>query len=81
MEIALFILTCLGACFAAGASDFLETRYVRAVKDGDAEKAARSSILMMLAGAFCLYALVDVSVWVLVPEAAGMYVGTKLAMR
>ncbi len=71
----------------AASSDWLETRYVRAVRaweDGDKtarERAARSSVLMWVVGVVALVTVVEVGWWVLLPEGAGLYVGTKLAMR
>lgn len=70
------------AIFAlAAAGDYVETRYVRAVGAGDAEKAARMSILMWIVGAGGLVALVELGPWVLLPEVLGLYVGTRLGMR
>ncbi len=71
----------------AASSDWLETRYVRAVRaweDGDKsarEIAARSSVAMWLVGVLALITVVEVGWWTLIPEGAGLYVGTKLAMR
>jgi hypothetical protein len=74
------------------ASDYLETRYVRAVRAWeDAEKptdaqrarhiAAHSSIGMWIVGVIGLVACVEVGWWVLIPEGAGLYAGTLLSMR
>ena len=68
-------------------SDWLETRYVRAVRaweDGDKgarERAARSSVAMWMVGAVALVTVVEVGWWVIAPEGLGLYCGTKLAMR
>jgi hypothetical protein len=78
MELAMLAL----AVFAlAAASDFLETRYVAAVSAGRARAAARCSVAMWACGACGLAAAVQVGWWLLAPEAAGLYVGTILAMR
>lgn len=75
------------AFLLAASSDWLETRYVRAVRaweDGDAsarERAARSSVAMWVVGVVALVTVVEVGWWVLLPEGAGLYVGTKYAMR
>jgi hypothetical protein len=80
------------AFLLAASSDWLETRYVRAVRawedarhPGDAtrarERAARSSVAMWLVSVVALVAVVEVGWWVLAPEGLGLYVGTKLAMR
>lgn len=83
------IVLCSVLAFAlAASSDWLETRYVRAVRaweDGGGaaarERAARSSVAMWLVGVIALATIIEVGWWVLVPEGAGLYVGTKLAMR
>ncbi len=76
----------------AASSDWLETRYLRAVhaweeaKQDDAKRnsrelAARLSVAMWLATVISLVAIVGVGWWVLLSEGAGLYVGTKLALR
>ena len=87
---ALFAVLAFGLAFA---SDYLETRYVRAVHaweaarcgDADAERArhraAHSSIGMWIVGCVGLIAVVEVGWWVLLPEGAGLYAGTLVSMR
>lgn len=72
----------------AASSDWLETRYVRAVREWEdthaataRERAARSSVGMWLVGVLALITVVEVGWWTLIPEGAGLYMGTKLAMR
>lgn len=72
----------------AASSDWLETKYVRAVRAWEdthaataRETAARSSVAMWLVSVIALVTVVEVGWWVLLPEGAGLYVGTKLAMR
>jgi hypothetical protein len=76
----------------AASSDWLETRYVRAVRaweeatdmrraEDARERAARSSVAMWLVGVVALVTVVEVGWWVLIPEGFGLYVGTKLALR
>jgi hypothetical protein len=75
----------------AASSDWLETKYVRAVREWEdaegasriraRERAARSSVAMWLVSVIALVTVVEVGWWVLLPEGAGLYVGTKLAMR
>jgi hypothetical protein len=84
----IFIATFSVLAFAlAASSDWLETRYVRAVRaweDGDRtarERAARSSVAMWLVGVVALVTVLEVGWWTIVPEGAGLYFGTKLAMR
>lgn len=75
------------AFLLAASSDWLETRYVRAVRaweKGDTtarERAARSSVAMWVVGVVALVTVVEVGWWVLIPEGFGLYCGTKLAMR
>lgn len=76
------------AFILAASSDWLETRYVRAVREWEdthastaRERAARSSVAMWLVGVVALVTVVEVGWWVLVPEGAGLYVGTRLALR
>ncbi len=77
----------------AASSDWLETRYVRAVrawedapenapeKSRARERAARSSVAMWLVGVVALVTVIEVGWWTILPEGAGLYVGTKIAMR
>lgn len=87
MQIALIVFFSVLAFALAASGDWLETRYVRAVRaweDGDPagrERAARSSVAMWLVGTIALVTVVQVGWWTLVPEGLGLYVGTKLAMR
>lgn len=83
------IVACSALVFVlAVSSDWLEAKYVRAVQMWERthaatarEAAARSSVLMWLVSVIALVTVVEVGWWVLVPEGAGLYVGTKLAMR
>lgn len=81
------IVFCLLAFGLAASSDWLETRYVRAVRaweDGDEsarERAARASVAMWLVGCVALVTVVQVGWWLLIPEGLGLYVGTRVAMR
>ncbi len=81
-------LFCLLTFSLAVASDFLETHYVRAVNrhvttgdSGSAEAAARLSVAMWSVSVLALVACVQISWWLLVPEGAGLYLGTRLALR
>ncbi len=93
MPIALIVVFSVLAFVLAASSDWLETRYVRAVhaweaaprdapeKTGARERAARTSVAMWLVSVIALVTVVEVGWWVLLPEGVGLYVGTKLAMR
>ncbi len=83
-----FALFSVLAFLLALAGDFLETKYVRAVHkyaaDGDrkaVERAARCSVAMWLVGVAGLIACVEISWYLILPEGAGLYIGTKLALR
>lgn len=65
----------------AALSDYVEALYVKAVNAGEAHRAAACSEMMWLAGVIWLGALLEVGWWVVLPEGAGLYVGTLLAMR
>ncbi len=83
----LIVFFCVLAFLLAASSDWLETRYVRAVRaweDGDAtarERAARSSVAMWIVGVIAFVTIIEVGWWVLAPEGLGLYFGTKYAMR
>lgn len=84
-----FVLLFSVLSFALSASsDWLETKYVRAVREWEdshaataRERAARSSVAMWLVSVIALVTVVEVGWWALIPEGAGLYVGTKLALR
>lgn len=72
----------------AAASDWLETRYVQAVNRATMagereaeERAARCSVAMWLVGVVGLVAVVEYGWWLLLPEGAGLYFGTRLALQ
>lgn len=82
------VAAALLAFVLAASSDWLETRYVRAVHEWESghaatarERAARSSVALWLVNVLALVTVVEVGWWVLVPEGIGLYVGTKLALR
>lgn len=77
----------LAFCLACG-SDYLETRYVRAVHQWEEQRSPRTSdrvaglsILMWGTSVLGLLTIVEAGWWVLIPEGFGLYVGTKLALR
>lgn len=61
--------------------DYAEARYVTAVQRGQAHAAAVYSLAMYAVGALGFVAVVDCSLWLMVPEGLGFYVGTRLALR
>lgn len=66
---------------AAAALDYATVAYYRAVARGAQHVAARWSVAMYLIGAVGLLSVVEVSLWLIVPECLGLYAGTLLAMR
>lgn len=89
----LVIIVCSVLAFVLAASaDWLEARYVRAVRAWEKgedpqtrelfrERAARASVAMWLVGCVALLGVVEVGWWILPPEGLGLYVGSKLALR
>jgi uncharacterized membrane protein len=61
--------------------DFAEARYVIAVELGAANVAAWWSITMYAIGCFGFIAVLQYSLWLMVPEGLGLYCGTRLALR
>lgn len=65
---------------SAGIIDFAETRYVCAVNRRDAHRAALWSLIMYGVGCAGFVAVVNVSLWLMLPEALGFYCGTRVAL-
>lgn len=66
---------------AAAALDVATVRYYQAVQVKRKHAAARWSIAMYAIGAIGFVSVVQVSLWLMVPECLGLYAGTWLAMR
>jgi hypothetical protein len=82
MEYPVDLMALALAVFVAGAAlDALEAYYVRAVADAAPHRAATFSVLMYGIGCVGYFAALEVSYWLLVPEVAGLYVGSALAIR
>ena len=69
------------AFVSAMAIDYAEAHYVRAVGRGDAHRAALWSLAMYGLGSLGFVAIFNVSLWLMVPEGLGFYLGTLLAVR
>lgn len=86
-HVLIVIAVALLAFALAASSDWLETRYVRAVRaweDGDdaaRTRAANASVAMWLVGVVALVTVVELGWWVLIPEGIGLRVGTMIALR
>ena len=78
---------CVLVFVSAAVIDYAETRYVRAVRDasdgvsGADRAAARWSVVMYAVGCLGFVAVVDVSLWLMIPEGLGFYVGTRVALH
>ena len=66
---------------AAGAGDFVECFYVRAVADRQPRRAGLMSSAMYLVSLVGFLAVFKVSVWLVVPELLGVGLGSWLAVR
>lgn len=75
------ILLAILVFISAVGIDWCATRYVLAVGRGDAHIAALWSCGQWSAGTIGFIVVVKVSLWYLPLEAAGLYLGTRLAMR
>jgi hypothetical protein len=61
--------------------DYAEARYVMAVEREAARDAAAWSVVMYAVGCLGFVAVLQVSLWLMVPEGLGFYCGTRLALR
>lgn len=74
------ILTVL-VFLSAAVIDYAEARYVCAVNLADAHAAALWSLIMYAVGALGFVAVINVSLWLMIPEGLGFYCGTRFALR
>lgn len=77
----LYVLVAIATFATAAAGDYLEARFVKAAARDDSDAAVRLSIGMYLVSLVGLVCFVKVGMWVAAFEVAGLYVGTKFAMR
>ena len=75
------ILLSLLVFVSAMVIDYAEAHYVRSVQAGSAHRAAVWSLVMYAVGALGFVAVINVSLWLMVPEGLGFYCGTRLALR
>ncbi len=61
--------------------DYAEARYIRAVHASLAHRAAIWSLIMYGVGALGFVAVINVSLWLMIPEGLGFYCGTLLALK
>lgn len=74
-------LLTLAVFVSAMAIDYAEARYVLAVERRDARDAAMWSVAMYTLGCLGFVAVLEVSLYLMIPEALGFYCGTRLALR
>jgi hypothetical protein len=65
----------------AGALDFADTRHKIAVEQRDGHRSGLWSVAMYVLGLVGLVSVLDVSKWYVLPEAVGLYVGSRVALR
>lgn len=61
--------------------DFADCHCTLAITERRANQAALWSIFQYAVGAFGFLAIVQVSMWLMIPEGLGLFVGTRLALR
>lgn len=71
----------LAVLVSSAAIDYAHARYVQALGAGRRHGAARWSVVQWAAASVGFVIAVKVSVWLLPFEAAGLYLGTLLAVR
>lgn len=70
------------AVFASAAVyDFVNASYLSAVADADSSRAARLSVLTYAVGLLGFIGIFKISMWLVVPEAMGLAVGTYAAVE
>lgn len=77
----MIVLACLAVFAAAFALDFADARNKLAVNARDGHRAGLWSIAMKLSAVAGTFALVEVSWWLVIPECAGLYAGSRFALR
>jgi hypothetical protein len=65
---------------SAAAGDVVEAYFVRAVADLEPHRAARMSIAMYAIGCIGWFITLKISLWYMLPEVAGLYVGSYFAI-
>ena len=67
--------------FAAALYDLCWARYLQAAAQGKRIMAACWSVTVYLVGLVGLVGVLDVSSWMIIPEVAGLFVGTVAGVR
>lgn len=74
-------ILCVLVFLSAVAIDYANAKYLKAVEAGNAHVAALYSLVMYGVGAAGFVLVVDFSLWLMIPEGLGFYIGTLLAVR
>ena len=70
----------LGVFISAIALDYADTSNTRAVAEGRDHAAACWSVAMYALGCVGFFSIIKISPYAVIPEACGLYVGSRLAM-
>ena len=77
----MMVLLAVAIFCSAVVLDFADTNNTRAVAEGRAHAAARWSVVMYVLGCVGFFSVIKIAWWLAIPEAAGLYTGSLLAMR
>lgn len=77
----MYLLLAFAVFVSTVAIDFAHARYTQAVAEFRAHRAGLWSLASFGAAALAFVLVVDVSLWLMIPEGLGYYVGTRLALR
>ncbi len=76
-----FAVLSVAVFLASAAGDYVEVLHTHAVGTLSAHRAARLSTLMYMISLIGYFSILAYSWWLLVPEMAGLYFGSILAIR
>lgn len=74
-------LLAIGVFFGALVLDYADARNTQAVAERRPHAAARWSVTMYVVGMIGFFSVLKVSLWLVIPECLGLYVGSWLAAR
>lgn len=75
------VLLAIAIFVSAVGLDYADTSNTRAVAEGRAHAAARWSVVMYVLSCIGFFSVVKIAWWLALPEVAGLYTGSVLAMR
>lgn len=76
-----FTVLSVAVFLASALLDAIEAYYVRSVADGKPERAAILSVAMYVIGCVGFFSVLEYSWWLMIPECAGLYFGSVLAVK